>query len=145
MDKETTISSIEKLLSAQEMLLFRIKNGIYNNRGENLDQILNQYTDFVEFFRNPKHNFRELMGGIAYDNIMTYANNGLEECARIYYVYFTEPQGFFKKIKFKDPSPIEIEKAKSYHKDLLTISEKLIEYINIGLQRLNSLDKDKFK
>lgn len=127
------------------MLMVRIRSGIYNNNGQNLDQILVPFTNFLNFITEPKNNIKELIGSLAYDSVLEYAKTAFDECKKIYDIYFTPPQGLFKKIKYRDPSMIEIEKAKSYHKDLITINEKLVEYTNIALQRLHSLDKDKFK
>ena len=146
MTKDTTIRTIEKFINSQDMLMLRIKKGVFENGAKNLDQILVPFEQFVEFLKSPDTNLLILLGCITYNNILAYALDGLTKCQKIYDTFFVVNDGLFgKKIKFVEPSEVDKEKAKSYFKDLTTSNEKMNEYLNIGLQRLHSLDIDKIQ
>ena len=144
--KDTTIRTIEKFMNSQDMLMLRIKKGVFENGAKNLDQILAPFEQFIEFLKTPENNLLNLLGSITYNNILNYAQDSLSKCQKIYDTFFVVSSGLFgKKIKFVEPSQVDIEKAKSYYKDLASLNEKMDEYIKIGLQRLHSLDVDKFQ
>ena len=145
MTKDTTIRTVEKFMNSQEMLMLRIKKGVFEDGAKNLDQMLVPFQQFIEFLTLPENNLSELLGSISYNNILSYSQDGLAKCQKIYDTFFVESSGLFgKKIKFVEPKEVDREKAKSYYKDLVATNEKMIEYIKIGLQRLHSLDIDKF-
>ena len=146
MTKDTTIRTIEKFMNSQDMLMLRIKKGVFENGAKNLDQILVPFEQFIEFLKSPENNLLNLLGSITYNNILNYAQDSLSKCQKIYDTFFVVSGGLFgKKIKFVEPSQVDLEKAKSYYKDLANLNEKMDEYIKIGLQRLHSLDVDKFQ
>jgi len=144
--KDTTIRTVEKFMNSQDMLMLRIKKGVFDDGAKNLDQILVPFEQFIEFLKSPENNLLNLLGTLTYNNILSYAQDGLSKCQRIYDTFFVVSSGLFgKKIKFIEPSQVDLEKAKSYYKDLTTINDKMNEYLKIGLQRLHSLDVDKFQ
>ena len=146
MTKDTTIRTVEKFINSQDMLMLRIKKGVFEDGAKNLDQILVPFEQFLDFLQSPENNLLNLLGSITYNNILAYAKDGLSKCQKIYDTFFVVSSGLFgKKIKFVEPSEVDKEKAKSYFKDLTTSNEKMNEYLKIGLQRLHSLDIDKFQ
>lgn len=145
MNKAATIATIEKSVRSLDMLMVRIKNSLYNSDPQNLDNILEPYKYFLEFLKKPEYNLREIMGPISYDSIVQYGTDGLNVCTKIYNIFFVESKGLFStKIKFHEPSPIEMEKAKSYYDDVMVINKKIEDSVSLAMQRIHSLSDNQF-
>ena len=127
------------------MMMFRVKKGIYQDGAQNLEQVFTPFKEFSAFLTNPANKLQELLGNVAYDSIVNFTNASIEHCDKIWNTYFTESKGLFKTtIKFIEPDFVAKEKAKAYYDDLVKNNEKLMEYIDIGLQRLHSLEDKLF-
>ena len=146
MTKDSLVRSIEKCLSTQEMMLLRIKNGIYDNRAKNLDQMMQPFEHANEFLNDPENRLREFLGDLIFDNLTAHSKNEEIKARQIYDIFFKEKSGFFgSKIQFVEPSQIDIEKAKANYQDLAKINEKIVENIKSGLQRIQSLGIENFE
>lgn len=145
MNKDDTIKNINKIINNQNMLMIRIKNGLYKNDVKHLEQISTLYDNFMDFLKNPQNDLKKLFGAIIYDALVNYGTQGSRECKKINDIFFTEPSGLFKKIKQKDVNQMGIEKAKSYYDDLNATNNKISEYLNIGIQRLHGLNSTIFE
>ncbi|MDA3043941.1 hypothetical protein OFO01_00955 [Campylobacter sp. JMF_01 NE2] len=145
MNKADTIKAVERFVNSQEMMMFRVKKGIYQDSAQNLEQVFAPFKDFYSFLKNPANKLQELLGNVAYDSIVSFTESSIEHCDKIWGTYFVETKGLFKSgIKYVEPDFVAKEKAKAYYDDLVKNNEKLMEYIDIGLQRLHSLEDKLF-
>ena len=146
MTKDTLVRSIEKCLNTQEMMLLRIKNGIYDNRAKNLDQMLQPFEHVNEFLKDPENRLQDFFGDLIYEALTSHCENSLHKARQIYNIFFKEKSGFFgSKVQYVEPSQIDVEKAKAHFKDLSIINEKVVETMKGGLQRLQSLGIENFE
>lgn len=144
MTKDEILKKIDKVLSAEELMLVKINKSIQNNDFKHIENIGNPYEEFVNFLKLKENRMDELLGSFLYDQILSYTNQSYLELQKIIDIFFEE-SGFFKKKKGKKLTSIELEKTKSHYDDLKAINKKFAEYISSSIQRLNSLSKDKFE
>jgi len=96
------------------------------------------------FYPN-KDDLINILGLQLFEKLDKYHELWHEEYAKIHAIFFKEKKGLFSKMFGKKPDSLELDKAKMYQKELITISEELYHIADVAIRRISALSESKFK
>lgn len=145
MSKESIIKTMNKIGSAQDLVMVRINKSITNNDPKHIEDMANPYTEFLKFLQDPKNKLADLLGGTLYSQVRSSVEDCQIQLDRILSLFKTESKGFFgTKTAYKKLNPQESDRVKINFNDLKDASKSFNASVEICNQRLNAIPKDKF-
>ncbi|WP_321779203.1 hypothetical protein [Sulfurimonas sp.] len=146
MDKVKTIESFQNAKKAYEEQMEKLEIAMDGSDIKIPTAALQTAYVFGEWFYLKNENIRCILGSLFYDKIETLHVRWHEEFVKTFDIFFQkQKKGFFQNaFGSSKVTGMELEKAKSYHRELKGITKELIKTIDSSERRLSALAESKF-
>ncbi len=146
MDKEKTIQSFQNAKKVYDEQMEKLEVAMDGSNIKIPKAALQTAEVFGEWFYLNNDNLRSILGSLFYDKIETLHLRWHEEYIKTFDIFFQkQKKGFFQNaFGSSKVTGMELEKAKSYYKELKLITKELIKVIDSSERRLSALAESKF-
>lgn len=146
MDKEKTIESFKNAKKVYEEQMEKLEVAMDGSNIKIPTAALQTAEVFGEWFYLNNDNLRSILGSLFYDKIEILHVKWHAEYIKTFDVFFQkQKKGFFQNaFGSSKVSGMELEKVKSYYKELKIITKELIKTIDSSERRLSALAESKF-
>lgn len=91
---------------------------------------------------------KKILGLQLYEKLDKTHENWHKDYSRIYEIYENQKKrksGFLSKLMSKEMDPLELDKLRLYHKELMEITEELLRQADLAVRRITALPDSKFQ
>lgn len=138
MTKTETLALFNKSKKYHELQMSKMRRLVDERNIDNPTPNDKTKCDFGLWLYGDEKRLKKLIGLVFYRKIEAYHSQWHDEYAKVYNLFYINDQ------TMKDPSQMDVDKAKLYVSEMEESSQKILEYMNSSLKRLNALSEERF-
>lgn len=146
MTKQQTLESLKTARAFHEEQMKKIDLLINGKAVEDPTTVSKRECEYGKWLYSHEKHLREVLGSQFYYSLESIHARWHEQYYKIYLIFFKEEKkGIFAKIRGENKvSPLEVEKAKVYYRELVEFTNELLRVMSSCERRINALQDSKF-